>query len=371
MMKTVLSVVGTRPEVIKMAPVIRALEARADEVTSVVCATGQHRELLDQALDLFGIVPDHRLDVMRDGRTLAEITASLITGLDSVVREVKPDWVLGLGDTTTVFASAVAANYQGAKFAHLEGGLRSGDKRQPFPEEINRLLADSVADLFFSTGPVEAQRLLDAGVDPSRVHVSGNTVIDAIHMVSDRAYDWSAGPMKDVPEDERLVLVTAHRRESFGGPIRDVCGAVADLAGRFAREGVHFVFPVHLNPEVRPPAHEILGEAGGVHLLEPLDYLSLVQLLKRCELVLTDSGGIQEEAPALGVPVLVLREVCEQAADVDSGAAVLVGTDRDRIVTEASSILGDPAVRERMSKACTPGGDGRAAQRVVEVLLST
>jgi len=368
-MKTVLSVVGTRPEVIKMAPVIRALEAHPDEIASVVCATGQHREMLDQALELFGIVPDHRLNVMKEGQTLAELTGALITGLDGVMRSAKPDWVLGLGDTTTVFAAAVVANYRDAKFAHLEGGLRSGNKRHPFPEEINRLMADSVADLLFSTGPVEAQRLLDAGVDPGVVHVSGNTVIDALHMVAERAYDWDAGALADVPRDGRLVLVTAHRRESFGQPIRDVCGAVADLAGAFAPGGVHFVFPVHLNPEARAPAHEILRGVEGVHLLEPLDYLSLVQLMKRCELVLTDSGGIQEEAPALRVPVLVLREACEQAADVESGAVILVGTDRSRIVDEASKILGDAAVRDRMSKACNPGGDGKAAERVVEVLL--
>jgi len=366
---TVLSVVGTRPEAIKMAPVIKRLGQQPDRVRSLVCSTGQHREMLDQALDLFEIVPDFDLNLMRPDQSLAEITAGLITGLDGLLREVEPDCVLALGDTTTVFASALAANYNDVSFGHVEAGLRSDDKRAPFPEELNRLLADSIADIFFATSERARRRLLAEGVDERAVHVTGNTVIDALRDVAAMPYDWSAGPLAGIPADGRLVLVTAHRRESFGEPIRDICRAVAELEETFRQDDITFVFPVHLNPHAREPVHEILTGRPGVRLLDPLDYLSLVQLMKRCELVLTDSGGIQEEAPSLRVPVLLMRETCEQPEDVESGAVRLVGTDRELIVREAARLLRDPAARDAMAAAATPAGDGRAAERIVSALL--
>jgi UDP-N-acetylglucosamine 2-epimerase (non-hydrolysing) len=368
-MKTILSIVGTRPEAIKMAPVIKELEKRTGCVRSLVCSTGQHRELLDQVLTLFDIVPDIELSVMRPEQSLAELTANLITGLDGALRELKPDWVLALGDTTTVFAAALAANYNGVPFGHVEAGLRSENKRHPFPEEINRLLADAIADMFFATGERARRRLLSEGRDEALIHVTGNTVIDAMRLAADMPYDWSAGPLSDIPQHGRLVLVTAHRRESFGEPMRHMCAAIAELEEMFRDDGVTFVFPVHLNPHARRPAQEMLRGRRGIHLLEPLDYVSIVHLMKRCEFVLSDSGGILEEAPALGVPVLILRKACEQIEDVESGAAMLVGTDRARIVRESARLLADPVARASMAASVVSGGDGRASERVVSALL--
>jgi UDP-N-acetylglucosamine 2-epimerase (non-hydrolysing) len=369
-MKTVLAVIGTRSEAIKMAPVIQQLLLRSDRVRSLVCSTGQHREMLQQVLDLFQITPDIDLALMRPRQSLADLTAGLITGLDRVLRDVEPDWTLALGDTTTVFAAALASCYRGVPFGHVEAGLRSGDKRQPFPEEINRRMTDVVADMFFAPSERARRRLIAEGVDRRAVRLVGNTVIDALRAVAAKPYDWSAGPLAAVPRDARLVLVTAHRRESFGEPLREILRAVAELEETFRAEGVCFVFPVHLNPEVRTPANEILAGRPGVRLMEPLDYCSMVHLIERCELVLTDSGGIQEEAPSLGAPVLLLRQTCEQPEDVDSGAVRLVGHDRRRIVREAERLLRDPAARAAMAASANPAGDGHAAERIVSFLLN-
>jgi len=368
-MYTLLSIIGTRPEAIKMAPVVKELQRHPDRVRSVVCATGQHRQMLDQVLDLFRIRPDVDLGVMQPNQSLSQLTANLFTGLDEVVRQARPDWILAQGDTTTVMVSAIVAYYHNVRFGHVEAGLRTGDKRRPFPEEINRRLADVVADGHFAPTERARQALLREGTNDAEIHVTGNTVIDALLDVAARPYDWSAGPLAALPEGKRLVLVTAHRRESFGQPFRDLCHALRTLAADFASEDVHFVYPVHLNPNVRAPVNEILAGIGNVSLIEPLDYLSLVQLMKRATLILTDSGGIQEEAPSLGVPVLVMRDTTERPEGVEAGVVRLVGTQPDRIIGEAQTLLRDPLARAAMAGRANPYGDGKAAERIVAILL--
>src|SRR5487761_2761449 len=328
----VLSVFGTRPEAVKMAPVVGALALHPDRVRSVVVVTAQHRRMLDQVLDEFRIRPDFDLDVMRPDQSLAGLTAALFTGLDRVLAEVRPDWVLAQGDTTSAFAASMTAYYHGVRFGHVEAGLRTGDKRRPFPEEINRRIADLVADAHFAPTERARQALLREGCPAATILVTGNTGIDALLDVAARPYDWSAGPLAILPPDRPLVLITAHRRESFGAAFRDLCLALRDLAARFEPEGVQFIYPVHLNPNVRQPVGEILTGLPNVHLLEPLDYRDLVHLMKRSTLILTDSGGVQEEAPSFGVPVLVLRETTERPEGVEAGLAHLVGTRRARIV---------------------------------------
>jgi UDP-N-acetylglucosamine 2-epimerase (non-hydrolysing) len=352
-MKTVLSVVGTRPEAIKMAPVIQELRRHPESTRSIVCVTGQHRQMLEQALALFDIQPDHD------------------SALDPVVRETRPDWVLAQGDTTTVFVAAVVAFYNGVPFGHVEAGLRTGDRRLPFPEEINRRLADAVADLYFAPTAGARQALLHEGVADDRILVTGNTVIDALLSVADRDFDWAtAGDLAALPVRAPLVLITAHRRESFGEPFRQLCLAISELAKRFAAEDVHFVYPVHLNPNVRKPVIEILSGHDNVHLVEPVDYLTIVHLMKRAVLVLTDSGGIQEEAPSLKVPVLVMREKTERPEGVAAGVVKLVGTAREAIVGESARLLTDPEARRAMATGANPYGDGHAAERIVAALLA-
>jgi UDP-N-acetylglucosamine 2-epimerase len=368
-MINVICVIGTRPEAIKMAPVIQELTRHPEHVRPVVCATGQHREMLDQVLDLFGIVPDFDLNLMQPDQGLAQLTASLFTGLDRVVGEVQPDWVLAQGDTTTALVAAIVAYYHRRPYGHVEAGLRTGDKYRPFPEEINRRLADVVADAHFAPTERARRALLDEGIPGRQIHVTGNTVVDAVQAIAARPYDWDSGPMAELPRNSRLVLITAHRRESFGGPFQEICLAIGDLARSFAAEGVQFVYPVHLNPNVRKPVADILAGVPNVHLLAPLDYLALVHLLRRSELILTDSGGIQEEAPGLGVPVLVLRETTERPEGIEAGVARLVGTRRPRIVAEAERLLRDPAARAAMTARGNPYGDGRAATRIVSILL--
>jgi len=318
--------------------------------------------MLDQVLQLFRIVPDYDLNLMQANQTLSTLTASLFAGLGNVIAEVKPDWVLAQGDTTTVFAAAMLAFYQRTRFGHVEAGLRTGDRRRPFPEEVNRRIADLVADVYFAPTASARQALLDEGCSGADIFVTGNTVIDALHDVSARAYCWTAGPLAQIPTDRRLVLITAHRRESFGGPLRELCLAIRDLAEAFAAADVHFVYPVHLNPNVREPAHAILSQLPNVSLIEPLDYLSLVHLMKRSALVLTDSGGIQEEAPELHVPVLVMRETTERPDGLATGWVRLVGTDRSRIVTEAKTML-LAAPPDRSTSGSSPGRCAAAWRR--------
>jgi UDP-N-acetylglucosamine 2-epimerase (non-hydrolysing) len=366
----VLCVVGTRPEAIKMAPVLRALEAESNSkrIRPLLCTSGQHRELLAQVLDLFALRPDFALDVMRPGQSLAALTARLFAGLDRVLARARPDWVLAQGDTTTAFVAAVSAFYHGARFGHVEAGLRSGEKRRPFPEELNRRLAGVAADLHCAPTERARQALLREGVPAADIAVTGNPVVDAVRAVARRPYDLSGGPLAPLPRERRWVVVTAHRRESFGAPLLGLCRAVRALARRFAG-AVEIVWPVHPNPQVLGPVRDRLAGLPHVHLLEPLDYAAMVHLLLRSSLVLTDSGGLQEEAPSLGVPVLVLREVTERPEGLETGLVELVGTDPRRVVAAATRRLRDPRPQTGMLPD-SPYGDGRAAERIVAELLA-
>ncbi|MEJ2597231.1 MAG: UDP-N-acetylglucosamine 2-epimerase (non-hydrolyzing) [Anaerolineales bacterium] len=373
----VLSIFGTRPEAVKMAPVVKALKQEPD-IEARICVTAQHRQMLDQVLDLFEITPDIDLDLMQPDQTLAELTAAVFTHLDPVFKKLKPDWVLVQGDTTTVMAAALLAYYHRVAVGHVEAGLRTYDKYQPFPEEINRRVAGVVADLHFAPTEWSRQNLLREGVSPNQVIVTGNPVIDALQSVAKLPPD---GVTQDLlgriginlevsgMQSPRLILVTAHRRENFGQPLEDICRALRRLAETYG-EGVRLVYPVHLNPNVQEPVHRLLGQVPNITLLDPLDYLPLVQLVKRASLVLTDSGGLQEEAPGLGIPVLVMRAVTERPEGVEAGTVKLVGTDPERIFNEARRLLDDPSAHAQMAKAVNPYGDGHAADRIVRAVLA-
>ncbi len=366
----VLSVFGTRPEAIKMAPVVKAL-AQHPHIVSRVCVTAQHRQMLDQVLELFALQPDYDLNVMQPNQSLAQLSANALVKLDEVIRIEKPDWVLVQGDTTTAMIAALAAFYHhpnGVKVGHVEAGLRTWDKLHPFPEEANRQLVSVVADRHFAPTELSRANLLREAVPAERIVVTGNTVIDALLDVAHRPYDWEASELATITRDRRIVLVTAHRRENFGAPLLAICAALTELATRYA--DVQFVYPVHLNPNVKAVVHEQLGALSNITLLPPLEYLPLVQLLKHSTLVLTDSGGLQEEAPSLGKPVLVLRDVTERPEGVSAGTVKLVGTGQAKIVNETSRLLDDPTEYQLMSRAVNPYGDGQASQRIVESLIS-
>lgn len=363
----VLSVFGTRPEAVKMAPVVDRLR-RTPGVEARVCVTAQHRQMLDQVLGLFDIVPDFDLDVMEPDQALAPLTTAIFRGLDPVLEQFQPDWVLVQGDTTTVLAAALLAYYRHIRVGHVEAGLRTGDKWQPFPEEINRRVAGVVADLHFAPTARARENLLREAVPSERIIVTGNPVIDALRTIAARPYDPANGPLAGIPFERRLILVTAHRRENFGAPLEQIFTALRRLAEHY-RDEVVFVYPVHLNPKVRQPAQRMLGAVPNIMLLDPLDYLPMVHLLGRCTLVLTDSGGLQEEGPALGKPVLVLRHVTERPEAIEAGTARLVGTDADRIEDEVRRLLDDPAAYAEMAHAVNPFGDGHAAEKIVEALL--
>lgn len=360
---------GTRPEVIKMAPVIKELEGHVDRVRSVVCVTGQHRELLEQGMSMFGIRPDFDLHIMEPDQSLSSLTNKLLSHLDPVVEQVKPDWILAQGDTTTVLVASLVAYYHKIPFGHVEAGLRTGDKFRPFPEEANRMIADHLADALFAPTERNRQDLIREGVLSSKILVTGNTVIDALLTSSSLPYDWATGPLASLPEGRKIVLVTAHRRESFGKPLREICLAIKELSTQFESSAVHFVYPVHLNPNVRQPVMEVLGSLSNVSLIEPLDYLSMVNIMKRSTLILTDSGGIQEEAPTFGVPVLVMRDTTERPEAQEAGVARLVGTDRQRIVEETRRLLRNPSEYDAMATRKNPFGDGKAASRIVSYLI--
>jgi UDP-N-acetylglucosamine 2-epimerase (non-hydrolysing) len=365
----ILSVFGTRPEAVKMAPVVQQLK-RTSGVESFVCVTAQHRQMLDQVIDLFGITPDLDLDLMREDQSLSELSAAIFTRLDPVLADLKPDWVLVQGDTTTVAIASLMAYYHRIKVGHVEAGLRTHDKWQPFPEEINRRVAGVTADLHFAPTEWARQNLLREGIDFKRIALTGNPVIDALKVVSGQPMPDSVNSLLkklNIKEDgNRLILVTAHRRENFGKPMESICEAISRLA---SRGDVEIVYPVHLNPNVQEPVFRLLGNTQHVTLMSPLDYLPLVQLMKKATLVMTDSGGIQEEAPAFGIPVLVLREVTERPEGVEAGTLKLVGTDTERITSQASLLLDNPAEYTKMARAVNPFGDGHAAERIVQALL--
>jgi UDP-N-acetylglucosamine 2-epimerase (non-hydrolysing) len=377
-MMRVLSIFGTRPEAVKMAPVVQALAAKPT-IQSQVCVTAQHRQMLDQVLNLFHITPDVDLDLMRPDQSLAGLTAAVFTHLDPVLRQLKPDWVLVQGDTTTVMAAALLAFYHQIRVGHVEAGLRSFDKWQPFPEEINRRVASVAADLHFAPTEWARDNLVREGVPSNQVIVTGNPVIDALRQVASlpapvetlRLFERLGLPADSQvasASTRRIVLITAHRRENFGAPFERICQAIASLAAHYG-EGVQFVYPVHLNPNVQGPVYRLLSGIANITLLAPLDYLPLVQVMKRAALVLTDSGGLQEEAPGLGVPVLVLREVTERPEGVRAGTVRLVGTDPERIIAETRRLLDDPVAHAAMAQAVNPYGDGYAAERIVRALL--
>jgi len=364
----VLTVFGTRPEAIKLAPVIDELSRRPG-IISKVCVTAQHRDMLDQVLTPFGIVPDHDLNLMQADQTLPGLAASILEKLAPVLQSERPDWVIVQGDTTTAALAALGAFYQRAKVAHVEAGLRSYDKWQPFPEEINRRVAGVIADLHFAPTEQSRKNLLREGVPESNVLVTGNTIIDALHWI--QSLPWNPetlGRQASVLTEPgiRLILVTAHRRENFGEPMLQICGALRTLAENYP--DIRILYPVHKNPNVWEPVHRLLGNISNISLIPPVDYLTLVQLMKRSCIVLTDSGGIQEEAPALGVPALVLRDVTERPEGVASGNVKLVGSDPKRIISETSRLLDDPAEHTRMARAANPYGDGHAAERIATAL---
>jgi UDP-N-acetylglucosamine 2-epimerase (non-hydrolysing) len=355
-----------------MAPVVQAL-AQHPAIEARVCVTAQHRQMLDQVLDLFQIHPDVDLDLMRPNQSLAELTAAVFTSLDPVLVRDQPDWVLVQGDTTTVMAAALLAYYRRIRVGHVEAGLRTHDKWQPFPEEINRRVAGVVADLHFAPTEWSRHNLLAEGVPAAQVVVTGNPVIDALQTVADRPAPPEVLALLDElglteSPDRRLVLITAHRRENFGRPLEDICLALRSLAESYG-PAVQFVYPVHLNPNVQEPVRRLLSDLPNLALLPPQDYLPMVHLLKRSTVVLTDSGGIQEEAPGFGVPVLVLREVTERPEGVEAGTVRLVGTDPEIIITETRRLLDDPQAHAAMAQAVNPYGDGHAAGRIVQAIL--
>ena len=363
----VASIVGTRPDALKMAPVIRELARHPDRIRQVVISTGQHREMLQQVLDVFEIVPDYNLDVMLPGQTLAQITSRVLERLDPLLEQLRPTVLLAQGDTSTTFVASLAAFYRQIPVGHVEAGLRTDNRYDPFPEEINRRLTASLAELHFAPTDQAAANLRAEGVPAESIHQVGNTVIDALLEIASRPYTFEDAELDALTSgSRRVMLVTAHRRENLGAPLERICEAVARLVR--AHPDVQCVFQMHKNPRVRDVIQARLGREERVCLVEPQEYIPWVNLMKRSTLILTDSGGIQEEGPALGKPILVMRETTERPEGVTAGTALLVGTDPDRIVEEANRLLTDRAAYEAMSRAVNPYGDGHSAARIVSIL---
>ena len=377
-------VFGTRPEAIKMAPLVTEFQKQRERVDTVVCVTGQHREMLDQVLEIFDIRPDYDLNIMKQGQDLYDVTARVLTGMRDVLKEVKPDVVLVHGDTTTSTAAALSAFYQQIPVAHVEAGLRTHNIYSPWPEEMNRLLTGRLATYHFSPTPLSRNNLMREGVDDRNIIVTGNTVIDALYWViekikqDEKLNNRLIGELKAsgydtdrLSDGKQLVLITGHRRENFGDGFAQMCRAIQTLTDKYPE--VDFVYPMHLNPNVRKPIHEVFGEdlsgLGNMFFIEPLEYLSFVYLMEKSCIVLTDSGGIQEEAPGLGKPVLVMRDTTERPEALEAGTVKLVGTDYDKIVGEVSFLLDNEQAYEAMSKAVNPYGDGLACGRIVNALL--
>ena len=383
-MKKVMLVFGTRPEAIKMAPLVKEFQKQKERIETVVCVTGQHREMLDQVLEIFDIKPDYDLNIMKQGQDLYDVTARVLTGMREVLKEVKPDVVLVHGDTTTSTAAALATFYQQIPVGHVEAGLRTHNIYSPWPEEMNRLLTGRLATYHFSPTPLSRNNLIKESIDDRNIIVTGNTVIDALYWVVDKIKNnkelnnelenvlSKAGyDVNRLNNGKKLVLITGHRRENFGDGFINMCTAIKDLMVKYP--DVDFVYPMHLNPNVRKPIHEVFGEnlsgLKNMFFIEPLEYLSFVYLMEKSNIVLTDSGGIQEEAPGLGKPVLVMRNTTERPEALNAGTVKLVGTDYNKIVNEVSSLIDDKAAYEKMSKAVNPYGDGLACGRIVNALL--
>ena len=378
-------VFGTRPEAIKMAPLVKAFQEEKEKFETIVAVTGQHREMLDQVLDLFEITPDYDLNIMKQGQDLYDVTARVLVGMRDVLKEAQPDVVLVHGDTTTSTASALAAFYQQIPVAHIEAGLRTHNIYSPWPEEMNRLITGRIATYHLSPTKLSRQNLLDEGIKDEAITVTGNTVIDALYWVVDKIKNdkeldaklakelLEAGDGYDVKRLEggkRLVLITGHRRENFGDGFKNMCEAIRDLANKY--QDVDFVYPMHLNPNVRKPIQEIFGNIkhDNLFFIEPLEYLSFVYLMEKSTLVLTDSGGIQEEAPGLGKPLLVMRDTTERPEALEAGTVKLVGTNYDKIVAEVSKLLDDKVYYTKMSQAVNPYGDGKACGRILYYLIN-
>lgn len=363
----VMTVFGTRPEAIKMAPVVLELTKHPEYIKPIVAVTAQHREMLDQVLNLFKITPDHDLDIMSQGQTLFDITCRAMQGLNLAMAQEKPDIVLVHGDTTTTFAGALAAFYHQITVGHVEAGLRTGNKYSPFPEEMNRKLTGSVTDLHFAPTQTARHNLLAENIKEDSIFVTGNTVIDALLKTVDSDYQFTDQLLAKINYSKRVILVTTHRRENLGEPMRHVYQALRKIVTEY--DDVEIVFPVHKNPKVREVVNSELGGLPMVHLIDPLDYQPFANLLARSYLVLTDSGGIQEEAPALGKPVLVLRDTTERPEAIDAGTVKLIGTDKDRVYAETKLLLDNKAEYQRMAAACNPYGDGQSSRRIVEAIL--
>ena len=382
-MKRVMLVFGTRPEAIKMCPLVKEFQKHPDEFNTIVCVTGQHREMLDQVLKVFGVVPDYDLDIMRQGQDLYDVTSKVLVGMRDVLKEACPDVVLVHGDTTTSTATALAAFYQRIPVGHVEAGLRTRNIYSPWPEEINRQITSRIATYNFAPTPLSRRNLLEEAVDENKIIVTGNTVIDALRLVVDRIHSDS-GLGRELEDrilehgydtsrlaTRRLVLITGHRRENFGEGFISICDSIRDLGTKY--KDVDFVYPMHLNPNVRKPIHQVFGEdlhgLGNIFFIEPLEYLEFVYLMERSAVVLTDSGGIQEEAPGLGKPVLVMRDTTERPEALEAGTVKLVGTDYGKIVGEVSLLLDDKEAYEKMARSANPYGDGKACERIVKSFL--
>jgi len=364
----VLSIFGTRPEAIKMGPVVKVIEAK-DELKSIVCVTAQHREMLDQVLDVFDITPDYDLDIMKSKQSLTDITRRALKGLEEVIIKVKPDLVLVHGDTTTTFVGALAAFYQQVPVGHVEAGLRTFNKYEPFPEEMNRKLTGVLADLHFAPTTTAEKHLLDEGINPEQIFVTGNTVIDALSATISDDYKFTVDELNHIDfSNKKIIAMTAHRRENLGEPLKNICKGV--LAVVEANEDVEVVYAVHLNPLVQKVANDILGNHKRIHLVAPLELKDMHNLLNRSYIVMTDSGGLQEEVPSMGKPVLVLRNVTERPEGVEAGTLKLVGTDKDLIVKSANELLNNKTAYEKMAQAVNPYGDGKASGRIVEHILN-
>jgi UDP-N-acetylglucosamine 2-epimerase (non-hydrolysing) len=365
----ILIVFGTRPEVIKLAPVIKELNKHKDHFDPIVCVTGQHRQMIDSLLKLFEIEVDYDLNLMKENQNLEHITTTVLQEMGQIIDKEQCDYLMVQGDTTSAMAAGLAAFYKKVKIAHVEAGLRTWNLQHPFPEEANRRIIDSIADLFFAHTDKAKENLLNEGVDPAKIEVTGNTVIDALLDTVGRKFEDKHSIINKLSLNGRkTILMTAHRRENFGGPIQAICEAVKQIAVKY-KDSVDIVYPVHLNPNIKDCVQSILGDIDNVKLTKPLDYLEFVHLMKKSYLILTDSGGLQEEAPSLGKPVLVLRETTERPEGVDAGCVKIIGTDVRKTVEAVSLLLDDPAVYEQMAKAVNPYGDGKASQRIVQRFL--